>query len=193
MADADASLFLWINGWVGSISFLDTIAKVVVSDYLVPVLLSLTLLGLWFAGKNPNIRERYQKTVFVAAASIGISNLTVLLINAVYFRPRPFTQYDISMLFYQPTDSSFPANPSAIAFAVAAAAWGTNRPLGWALFGLATLFSLSRVYAGVFYPSDVLAGAMIGIAVAFILSKVRVLLEPLPTMVIRLARIFCLA
>ena len=193
MAEADISVFLWINGWVGSFSVLDTIAKVVVSDYLVPVLLSLILLTLWFAGKEPSIRERYQKAVFVAAASIGLANLTVLMINSRYFRPRPFTQYDISLLFYRPTDSSFPANPSALAFAVAAAVWGVNKRLGWVLFGLAALFSLARVYAGVFYPSDVLAGAVIGIAIAFILSKVRILLEPLPTLVIRLARIFCLA
>ncbi len=193
MASADATVFLWINGWVGRFSVVDTIAKVVVSDYLIPVFLALTLLALWFAGKDRDTRERYQKAVFVGASAIGISNLVVFVINHLYFRPRPFTQYEVSLLFYQPTDSSFPANPAAIAFAVAATVWAVNRGLGWALFAVASVFSISRVYAGVFYPSDILAGAMIGIVAAYVLSRVRILLEPLPTLVIRLARIFCLA
>lgn len=193
MAEADAKVFLWINNWVGHFSILDEIAKIVVSDYLIPAIFALILLGIWFGGAEPSTRERHQKAVFVATSALGIANLVVFIINSFYFRPRPFTHYEINLLFYQPTDSGFPANPMAVTFAIATAVWGANRKLGTILYLLAIFFALARVYAGVFYPLDVIAGAAIGIVVAYLMSKLRVLLEPLPTMVIKLARIFCLA
>ena len=193
MADADAQVFLWINGWVGHFSTLDAIAEIVVSDYLILVLCALTLLGIWFLGPDQATRERHQKAVFVAISALAISNLVVFIINAVYFRPRPFEQLEVNLLFYQPTDSSFPANPTAVTFAIAAGVWGANKKVGAFLYLLGTLLAFARVYAGVFYPMDVIAGAAIGIAVAYLVSKLRVLLEPLPTLVIKLARVFCLA
>ena len=193
MASIDGTIFLWINGWIGTFPVLDDVVNVIVSDYLVPVALSVAMIGLWFVGKTPEMRERYQKAVFVGMSSIGVSNLIVMVINQFYFRPRPFNEYDVSLLFYRPTDSSFPANPAAMAFAVAIAVWMVNRRFGWVLIAVAAVFFLSRVYAGVFYPSDVVAGALIGIAVSLVLAQVRRLIEPLPTLVIRLMRALCLA
>ncbi|MBI4299072.1 MAG: phosphatase PAP2 family protein [Chloroflexi bacterium] len=193
MAEADAKVFLWINSWAGHFPLLDEMAKLVVSDYLIPAVFALILLGMWFGGVEPSNRERHQKAVFVATSALGIANLVISIINSFYFRPRPFVNYEVNLLFYQPTDSGFPANPMAVTFAIAAALWGVNRKLGTILFLLATLFALARVYAGVFYPLDVIAGAAIGIVMAYLMSRLRVLLEPLPTMVIKLARIFCLA
>ena len=193
MDSIDTELFLWLNGWVGTFPLFDSLVKVIDSDYLVPATLSMVLLGLWFAGNSPDTRMKLQKAVFVGAASIGAANLVVNLVNNFYFRPRPFNQHDVSLLFYRATDSSFPSNPAAVAFAVATAGWLTNKKLGWALYALACVFALSRVYAGVFYPSDILAGAGIGLVVALVMHVVRILIEPLPTMVVKLARIFCLA
>ena len=41
---------------------------------------------------------------------------------------------------------------------------------------------------GVFYPTDIVAGALVGIAVYGFTSYLRRVLEPLVTMVVRLAR-----
>ena len=116
MAYADEKLFLWINSLAGRYIVLDRVIQWVVSDYLVPVTLALTLIGLWFVGHNRLIRQRHQIGVFVALSSMGLSSLTVLVINALYFRPRPFVDHDVTLLFYQPTDSSFPANAVAASF-----------------------------------------------------------------------------
>ena len=193
MAYADEKLFHWINGLAGELTVLDQVMEWVVSDYLVPVSLALTLIGLWFAGSNRLARQRHQIGVFVALTSMALSSLAVFIINSAYFRPRPFVDHDVTLLFYQPTDSSFPANPIAATFGIAAAIWVVNRRVGTALLLWTSLYGFARVYAGVHYPLDIIAGALIGIVITFLVFKLRDLLEPIPTWVIKAARIFCLA
>ena len=165
----------------------------VVSDYLVPVGLVLTLLALWLVGVSRETRERHQIGVLVALSSMAVASGVVMLINSLYFRERPFVELDVSLLFYKPTDSSFPSNSAAASFAIAAGVWGANRRVGTALLGVAALYGFARVYAGVHYPLDIAGGAAIGITVALVVYKLKDLLEPIPTAVIRAARILCLA
>ena len=193
MARADEVVFLWINGLVGAFRPLDAAIEWVVSDYFVPAAMALTLLGLWFAGRDSAARMRNQVGVLVALASMAIASGSVFALNVVYFRDRPFVDLDVSLLFYEPTNSSFPANSAAAMFGLAAAVWGIDRRLGTALTLLAALFGFSRVYAGVHYPLDIIAAAAIGFSAAWVSSKLRKLVEPLPTMAIKAARILCLA
>ena len=193
MADADESLFLWINGWVGSFGPFDRAIEWVVSDYMVPAAMALVLVGLWFAGRDGATRQKYQIGVLAALSSMALSSGTVFAINALYFRPRPFVDLEVSMLFYQPTDSSFPSNPAAATFAIAAAVWGVDRRVGTALFAVAAAYGFARVYAGVHYPLDIVASALIAVVVTYLVFRMRDLIEPIPTIVIRAARILCLA
>lgn len=193
MANADERLFLWINGFVGTVPFLDKVAQWVVSDYLVPVSLALALVALWFIEPDRVVRQRHQIGVFAALTAMGLASLAVFSFNALYFRPRPFDTVDVTLLFYRPTDSSFPSNAVAAVFGIAAVVWGVNRRLGTALLVASGLYGLARVYVGVHYPLDVLAGALIGIAVAFLVLKLRDLIMPLLVWVIKAVRIICLA
>lgn len=195
MATADEKLFLWINGIAGEFSPLDNAMEWVVSDYLVPVTLALSLVAFWFLGRDKEARKRNQIGMFVALTSMGLSSLSVLIINAAYFRPRPFDVegLDVTLLFYRPTDSSFPANPIAASVGIAAAVWAINRRLGGAMLVAVGLYGFARVYAGVHYPLDIVAGALIGAVMTVLVFKLRDLLEPLLTWVIKAARILCLA
>ena len=193
MADIDEKLFLWINGFVGTSQFVDRLANWVVSDYLMPVALALVLIVLWFVELDRDARMRHQIGVLVALTSMALSNFAVFVINMFYFRPRPFVDLDVDLLFYEPTDSSFPSNAVAAVFGIAYGIWGVNRQLGWIAIGAASLYGLARVYAGVHYPLDVLAGAAIAVPVTFLVFKMRDLLMPLLVMVIRFARILRLA
>ena len=47
--------------------------------------------------------------------------------------------------------------------------------------------------AGVFYPTDVIVGGLIGVAAGYLTWRWFGLLEPLPTLVVRTARVFHLA
>jgi len=193
LLEIDHTVFLWLNNWVGHWALVDVVTRLLVSDYFVPALLSISLLGMWFWGKDTKERESRQRAAIRAMIALGIANLAVLVLNEHYFRPRPFVEYDVAMLFYQPTDSSFPANPAALSFAVAHSVWQGSRGVGKLSFLLASLWGISRVFAGVFYPLDVVAGALIGISVSIAVGVALRLIEPIPTLVLRLARVFHLA
>lgn len=190
MNSMDASLLIWLNGLSGNIKSFDDLMRLIASDYLMPLVFSLSMFGLWFSGKTSSQRMTYQLTALMGISALSISNVVVWLINSLWDRPRPFLDHpdELNLLFYSPTDPSFPANPVAIGFAVAMAAWTVNRKFGLWLFAAASLYGFSRVYVGVFYPTDIVAGALVGIAVYGFTSYLRRVLEPLVTMVVRLAR-----
>ena len=190
MNSMDASLLIWLNGLSGNIKSFDDLMRLIASDYLMPLVFSLSMFGLWFSGKTSSQRMTYQLTALMGIGALSISNAVVWLINSLWDRPRPFLDHpdELNLLFYSPTDPSFPANPVAIGFAVAMAAWTVNRKFGLWLFAAASLYGFSRVFVGVFYPTDIVAGALVGIAVYGFTSYLRRVLEPLVTMVVRLAR-----
>ena len=194
LADADKALFLWVNALVGQAPAVDAAMGWIASDYLVPVGMGLALVALWFIGKDGRERMRYQIGMFTALTAMALSSLVVLISNALFFRPRPFDGLDdVSLLFYMPTDSSFPSNSAAAAFAIAAAVCCVNRRIGAALFGAATVYGFSRVYVGVHYPADILGGAVIALAVTALTLRLRDLVMPALVAAIKAARLFVVA
>lgn len=191
----DREILFFLNGLAGRSDLLDAVMRITVGDQLVAVLGVVTLVGIWFAGKTPAERERMQITLFVGAASIGLANLAVYTINFLWARPRPFVAMpeSVNLLFYPSTDPSFPANPVAVAFAIAGSVWLINRPLGLSLGALATVQAVARVFVGVAYPTDVIGGAVVGLLVLTGTLGLRRLIRPIPEMTVRLARAFLLA
>ena len=190
---ADAEVFLWLNGWVGTSPIFDRLVQWVVSDYLIPVVFSVVLLGLWFGWADQAMRERHQRGVMLAGIGVGIASAMVKISNMVYFRPRPFDSIDVELLFYPPTDSSFPANPVAITVAMAAGVWVANKRMGTIMYIVAFVYGCSRVYSGVFYPLDILGGALIGLSASYLVYFVLKRIEPVPTLCLRLVRFLCVA
>ena len=193
MANPDETLFIWINGFVGVLPVVDGAARWVASDYLAPMTLALTLAVIWFMERDRETRLRYQTGTIATLTAMAMSSLTVFIINMIYFRPRPFVELDVNLLFYQPTDSSFPSNAASATFGMAFGIWGINRRIGWAAIAGAGVYSLARVYAGVHYPLDVTAGAVIGATMAFAAFRMRDLAMPVLVCLIKCARILRLA
>ena len=176
MRELDEALFLWINGWVGKFTPIDEVMKLIASDYLVPVTLALILFALWFAGTDLRTRERYQIGIVVAVFAVALANSSIEVLNNFYFRDRPFLNHEAELLFYRPTDSSFPANSAAAAFAIAGSVGIFQRRLAIVIASLAALYAFSRVYVGVHYPLDVVGGAVFGlVAVPIAVVLVRII------------------
>jgi|TARA_B100001750_G_scaffold248524_1_gene280605 undecaprenyl-diphosphatase len=189
----DEKILFALNDLNGKYRSLDAIISWTVSDYLIPVCLCLALIYIWFIGHNKQTRYKYQLGVFSALAAMAISSGISQLISALIERPRPFLTHDLVVLFYKPTDFSFPSNSVAACFAIAAVVSTFNKKLGLLFFVLVGILAFSRVYVGVHYPSDVVMGAIIGILSIIPVYLLRKLMEPMPTCFIKVARIFRLA
>ena len=181
---------LWINGFVGTSPTFDHLARIVASDYLMPLAFSAVIFAIWFVGRDIACRQRYQRGTLLAATAIGISNIVVDIIDSAYDRQRPFDELgdSLHLIFYRSTDPSFPANPMAVVFAVATGVWIVDRRIGWILMAAAAVYSVLRVYVGTFYPTDVIGGAVIGILAALFSWLLFELFKPVPEIVLRVLR-----
>ncbi|MEU6229011.1 phosphatase PAP2 family protein [Streptomyces sp. NPDC047042] len=109
------------------------------------------------------------------AAVRGLASLTVAsaTINTIgkrsVRRPRPVLDPVplVRQLKRQPITTSFPSGHSASAAAFATGVALESRGLGAVVAPVAFSVAMSRVYTGVHFPSDVLAGAAFGVCAAF--------------------------
>ncbi|HEV8249842.1 MAG TPA: phosphatase PAP2 family protein [Gaiellaceae bacterium] len=108
----------------------------------------------------------------LAAATIWSADLLALAIKVPVDRSRPFVvEPQPPPLLLGVRGDSFPSAHAATSFAAAVllTRWLPGR---WpVLFVLAVAIAYSRVYVGVHYPGDVLAGAALGVLVAIALPR----------------------
>ena len=142
---------------------------------------------------HDKLMARVAGVVLMAILSLLAANLLLKLCNTIYFRPRPFHAHPVNLLFYHPTDSSLPSNAATVGFALAVSVWLRNRGAGLGFILAALLFGLARIFCGVHYPGDVLAGALLGGGVAYALSRHSRSLDPLFDLALDIARRMCLA
>ncbi|MEX0621897.1 MAG: phosphatase PAP2 family protein [Candidatus Woykebacteria bacterium] len=171
IVDFDRNIFLFLNIHVGKSQFLDTLTRLIVNEYFIPVSLALLTLYIW-------VREETHKRVLtISALSVGLVNLIIELSNQFFIRPRPFTQLPTNLLFYKPTDPSFPSNAAAVGFALATSIFLIDKKLGTIALLLAFSYSLSRVYAGVHFPADVIVGALLGVLAVLFIAQFKTLIK----------------
>jgi undecaprenyl-diphosphatase len=111
-----------------------------------------------------------KKPFFSAAYGLIITGIIVELTKAIVQRPRP----ELSVLpqyVTQAYSTSFPSGHTASAFLIAAVVSHYYPKYAKFLYPLAIIVGLSRMYLGVHYLTDVIAGAVIGIVVGLIVIK----------------------
>lgn len=160
----DIQLFHLLNGLAGLSPALDRLILFSASElaYLVPLAFLILLI---FSGYS---RQEKLEMFFVAAVSSVVARIGVTeLIRFFYHRPRPFAELSIEPLF-TPTSWSFPSGHATFFFAFATAVYLYNKKWGIGFFMAAAVVTISRVIAGVHYPSDIVGGVVIGAAVAYL-------------------------
>jgi undecaprenyl-diphosphatase len=100
-----------------------------------------------------------------ATASFFLASGLNYVLKAIVDRSRPPEAIGFEALVGVPGSPSFPSGHAMTAFAVAGAVALLAPRLRWPVLGLAALIAFSRVYLGVHFWIDVLAGAALGLAI----------------------------
>jgi membrane-associated phospholipid phosphatase len=134
--------------------------------------------ALWLAiGAAGQLSDRQRRGLWGAGMrAVAAAYALNTAIKPLVGRRRPELS-GLPPLSATPTKLSFPSAHASTSFAGALAYSRVGKPAA-PLYALAVALSLSRVYLGVHYPSDVLAGALLGTAVADRLTRAGA--EPLP-------------
>jgi undecaprenyl-diphosphatase len=130
---------------------------------LVWLALAFALAG--FSWRRPWLLIRVAVTILLAEMVSG-------LLKAGIGRDRPpLANPDPEPLVRLPATPSFPSGHATVAFACATVLALAVPRLRWPLFVLAALVAWSRVYVGVHYPLDVLAGAILGVLIGLVVRS----------------------
>lgn len=162
------TLVLSLNSLVGSSPFGDLVIAFF-ATYLAFVLVAVAAIALYRVAWP---RDKKIKALIVAAIStLGARYGVVEAIRAVYPNPRPFATLSEIRPLFTDSSSSFPSGHASFFFALAVVIYCYDKRLGlW--FALAALMmGVGRVIAGVHYPADILAGAVVGCVIAAIIYR----------------------
>ena len=163
LLDLSTALFLRVNDFARTSTWLHAPA-VAYAKYGLVVFAALILVGVW--------RRRGDSDRLLAAAIwAGLGTLLAVAVNqpvaALVAETRPYAAHPSALvLIDRTTDWSFPSDHAVMAGAAAVGLFVVSKRLGAVAFAAALLMAATRVYVGAHYPHDVVAGLVLGAAVA---------------------------
>jgi undecaprenyl-diphosphatase len=128
----------------------------------------------WFRDRSSGRQARSMIVTAIVAAVVAIV-VGRLLAHALPFRARPFNTEDFSFTLPATADpdffselSSFPSDHAVMFSALAMSMFFIWRPMGIAIAVYSFMFIfLPRLYVGLHWPTDIIAGALLGAAIAW--------------------------
>jgi undecaprenyl-diphosphatase len=161
----DLFLFQQINQFVGKWPWLDYLG-IFLAKYFEYIVVFCLLLFLVFRFR------KYWKMVFQAIVSAVLARFVIVeLIRWIWSRPRPFVENDVNLLLTH-NKPSFPSGHAAFFFALSSIIYFHNKKIGVLFFIASFLICLARVFTGIHWPTDIIAGAFIGILSGWLLHKI---------------------
>ncbi|ROR30655.1 undecaprenyl-diphosphatase [Mobilisporobacter senegalensis] len=156
---------------------LDRINTIFHSSFLDEIMPVITRLGnngfIWIAIAVIFIlTKKYRTTGIIMLCALGVSALIGnLILKPLIARERPcFLNTDYKLLIPRPQDFSFPSGHTMSSFTASTVLFIRHRKFGIAALVLAATIAFSRLYLYVHYPSDILAGLLMGAAIAILCS-----------------------
>lgn len=140
------------------------------ANTFVSITILASVLFLSIKNKSVELRVKFYKLLSVLLASAIVS----LALKYSIVRARPFENYPDIEKLSEAGNSSFPSGHTIEAFAIAFAIsiLFQKRKYIIAIFLWALLIAYSRMALGVHYPSDVIAGILIGSVTSYIALKI---------------------
>ncbi|MGH3627791.1 MAG: phosphatase PAP2 family protein, partial [Sciscionella sp.] len=184
--NTDTAWYLDVNGFVRQTPWLHGFlaAYALWGGLLV---LALVLIGGWWRARRRDDAPRAVATaVLTGVAAVVAVVVNQQLISPAIARPRPcLALHHVEVLLACSKDYSMPSDHCIIAGAFVAGLFILHRKSGAVALVLALLLAFGRVYAGVHYPSDTVAGLLAGALIGSVI--VLALRRPTTALTVRLA------
>ena len=150
-----SDLTLAIHGLAGHSNSADSIGRFAADD----LIYFSVLVVAWLVVGHRSIR---MPLVVMVSAAIAVG--VAAMIGLFYFVPRPFVAEHFTPLVHHAADASFPSDHLAVLGAVCGSTWFAARRLSFATGVVSTAVAIARVYAGLHWVTDVVAGFGLGLA-----------------------------
>ncbi|HET8946710.1 MAG TPA: phosphatase PAP2 family protein [Candidatus Polarisedimenticolia bacterium] len=189
----DISIVEAFNSLAGRSHAFDRLVVMLESNSLLKTGLIVGLLWFfWFSSRNqPENRRRIIRTLVAACIAIAVARVGQRLLPP---RLRPIFDPSLSLTTawdFDPSGhaewSSFPSDHAVMLCALAAGLWTVSRRWGAVAFAwvLGFVFPV-RLILGLHYPSDVLAGGLVGVVIVWLVSKERLVVPKIVDRAMRL-------
>ena len=173
LAGLDVSIFRALNDFCG---WSPTLDRIVVHLEVLKGPLFMGIVGMlwyWPDKEMPWRRETLLTMMLAVALALVVNRVTSMLLP---YRDRPMYSIGANVpTFEWHADlehwSSFPSDNATYLFAIAGSLWLISRWWGWLFGAFAAFAALARVYLGIHYPSDIVVGALIGIATSLAIGR----------------------
>jgi undecaprenyl-diphosphatase len=152
----DYQIFQMINGWSGKYMYWNPLMRLLSED--AEYLFYVGVIVYWFSRMRQS-RNMVFESLFAATIAMGIS----VIIGTFYYRDRPFITHHVMQMINHAANGSFPSDHAIGAFVIATSIYLFRRKDGYLWLLIAGMIAFSRVWNGVHYPLDVIAGAFIGV------------------------------
>jgi undecaprenyl-diphosphatase len=187
----DREIILFLNSFARRSWTVDWLAWLLDSNYLVKgAVIAALLTWAWFR-RDPGQAERRARLVAGLLASCAAVVFARALSFVLPFRGRPI--YNPVLHFVPPYSvdgmnltgwwTSFPSDNAVLFFALAMCVWSVSRRAGWLAFlHVSVVVGIARVYVGYHHPTDILAGAGLGIGIVWLAQtrRARAVLTRMP-------------
>jgi undecaprenyl-diphosphatase len=153
-------LLLFINGFAGRSSVLDTLMIFIAKDLVYLVFLTAFIcMGLY-------IYKKEWKPVIYFFATLVVSYVLLQLMTLLNVDHRPFMDHHLTQLIDHASGKSFPSDHTTISTAIAAGILFLTKykKTGVLLLAAAVAIGTARIFVGVHYPADILGGLFTGLA-----------------------------
>ncbi len=174
----DHGFVLFVNSWAHRYWTLDILIRLIAGNELIKGgVVVATIWWSWFRDgpqestdtRCANVRDLLLYTLLICIPALLSARI---LGHVLPFRPRPLNNpalhlqaafgFDVHTL---EAWSSFPSDHAALFFGLSTGLFLVSRRIGWLMYGYSFfVICLPRIILGIHYPSDILAGALLGIA-----------------------------